>query len=83
MAFNNFLEGVATQLINTGLRKVAGNLPGLSQSTGYGGSSTSDQLPLSPKGNVQNYTFWTSMILGIPYLLIKSNSKKYKRNIFI
>ena len=57
MAFNNFLEGVATQLINTGLRKVAGNLPGLSQSTGYGGSSTSDQLPLSPRGNVQNYTF--------------------------
>ena len=57
MAFNNFLESVATQLINTGLRKVAGNLPGLSQSTGYGGSSTSDQLPLSPKGNVQNYTF--------------------------
>ena len=57
MAFNNFLEGVATQLINTGLRKVAGNLPGLSQSTGYGGSSTFDQLPLSPKGNVQNYTF--------------------------
>tara|TARA_B100000497_G_scaffold120676_1_gene149415 strand:- start:4807 stop:5115 length:309 start_codon:yes stop_codon:yes gene_type:complete len=30
--------------------------------------------------NVQNYTFWTSMILGIPYLLIKSNSKKYKKN---
>jgi len=30
--------------------------------------------------NIQNYTFWTSMILGIPYLLIKSNSKKYKRN---
>ena len=57
MAFNNFLEGVASQLINTGLRKVAGNLPGLSQSTGYGGSSTSDQLPLTPKGNVQNYTF--------------------------
>lgn len=57
MAFNNFLEGVASQLINTGLRKVAGNLPGLSQSTGYGGSSTSEQLPLTPKGNVQNYTF--------------------------
>ena len=28
MAFNNFLEGVASQLINTGLRKVAGNLLG-------------------------------------------------------
>ena len=50
-------KGIATQVVNTGLRKVAGNLPGLSQSTGYGGSSTSDQLPLTPKGNVQNYTF--------------------------
>ncbi len=28
MAFNNFLEGVATQLINAGLKKVAGNVPG-------------------------------------------------------
>ncbi|MRX64778.1 DUF3784 domain-containing protein [Maribacter luteus] len=28
--------------------------------------------------NIQNYAFWTSMIIGIPYLLIKSNSKKYK-----
>ena len=27
--FNNFLEGVATQIINTGLKKVAGNIPGL------------------------------------------------------
>ena len=30
--------------------------------------------------NIQNYGFWTSMILGILYLLIKSNSKKYKKN---
>ena len=35
---------------------------------------------LTENTNIQNYTFWTSMILGIPYLLIKSNSKKYKRN---
>ncbi len=28
--------------------------------------------------NIQNYSFWTSIIIGIPYLLIKSNSKKYK-----
>lgn len=28
--------------------------------------------------NIQNYAFWISMIIGIPYLLIKSNSKKYK-----
>ena len=27
---------------------------------------------------VENYSFWASMIIGIPYLLIKSNSKKYK-----
>ena len=39
MAFNNFLEGVATQLINTGLRKVAGNLPGLNISVNSSNSS--------------------------------------------
>ena len=33
---------------------------------------------LTEKPNIQNYAFWTSMIIGIPYLLIKSNSKKYK-----
>jgi undecaprenyl pyrophosphate phosphatase UppP len=27
---------------------------------------------------VENYFFWTSLIIGIPYLLIKSNSKKYR-----
>lgn len=30
--------------------------------------------------NFQNYAFWASMIIGIPYLLIASNSKKYKKN---
>ena len=29
--------------------------------------------------NIQNYAFWTSMIIGIPYLLFESNSKKYKK----
>jgi len=33
---------------------------------------------LTENPNIQNYAFWTSMIIGIPYLLIKSNSKKYK-----
>ena len=55
--FNNFVEGLATQVINTGLRKVAGNLPGLNKATDYGGGNLSDQLPLAPTGNVQNYTF--------------------------
>ena len=27
---------------------------------------------------IENYLFWTAFIIGIPYLLIKSNSKKYK-----
>ena len=35
---------------------------------------------LTENPNIQNYAFWTSMIIGIPYLLIKSNSKKYKIN---
>lgn len=29
--------------------------------------------------NIQNYAFWTSIIIGIPYLLIETNSKKYKK----
>ena len=29
--------------------------------------------------NIQIYAFWTSLIVGIPYLLIESNSKKYKK----
>jgi len=33
---------------------------------------------LSENSNIQDYAFWTSIIIGIPYLLIKSNSKKYK-----
>lgn len=27
---------------------------------------------------IEQYTFWSSMLIGVPYLLIKSNSKKYK-----
>ncbi len=27
---------------------------------------------------IESYFFWASLIIGIPYLLIKSNSKKYK-----
>ena len=33
---------------------------------------------LTENPNIQNYAFWASMIIGIPYLLNKSNSKKYK-----
>ena len=29
--------------------------------------------------NIQNYAFWVSMIVGMPYLLIESNSKKSKK----
>lgn len=27
---------------------------------------------------IQDYAFWISMVIGIPYLLFKSNSKDYK-----
>ena len=33
---------------------------------------------LTENQSIQSYAFWTSMTIGIPYLLIKSNSKKYK-----
>lgn len=33
---------------------------------------------LTENPNIQHYAFWASLIIGIPYLLIKSNSKKYK-----
>jgi hypothetical protein len=29
--------------------------------------------------NISIYSFWTSMIIGIPYLLFESNSRKYKK----
>ena len=35
---------------------------------------------LTDNPDIKNYAFWTSMIVGIPYLLIESNSKKYKKN---
>jgi undecaprenyl pyrophosphate phosphatase UppP len=36
---------------------------------------------LTENPNIQNYAFWISMIVGIPYLLIASNSNKYKEKI--
>jgi len=51
---NDFVQGTLTQVINTGLRKVAGNLPGMNTTTN---SNTPDMQRLAPSGNVQNYTF--------------------------
>jgi len=30
--------------------------------------------------NFEQYTFWISMVAGIPYILIESNSDKYKNH---
>ncbi|MFL0112082.1 DUF3784 domain-containing protein [Tenacibaculum maritimum] len=30
--------------------------------------------------NIQNYAFGISILIGVPYLLLESNSKKYKKN---
>lgn len=29
---------------------------------------------------IQNFAFWISIIVGVPYLLIETNSKKFKKN---
>ncbi len=55
MAFNNFLEGVATQLTNTALRKVAGNVPGFNLQNR--GGNTSDTIPLAPSRNLNYLSF--------------------------
>ena len=55
MAFNNFLEGVATQITNTALRKVAGNLPGFNLQNR--GGNTSDTIPLAPSRNLNYRSF--------------------------
>ena len=55
MAFNNFLEGVATQITNTALRKVAGNLPGFNIPNRGGNSS--DTIPLAPSRNLKYLSF--------------------------
>ncbi len=34
---------------------------------------------LTEMPNIENIAFWTSMIIGLPYLLIESNSKKYRK----
>ncbi len=45
VSFNNFLEGAAAQVLNAGLRKVAGNLPGFNQSVNS--SNSSDFEPIT------------------------------------
>ncbi len=34
---------------------------------------------LTENDNLVNYAFWTAMATGIPYLLLQSNSKRYKK----
>ena len=34
---------------------------------------------LTENDNLVNYAFWTAMAIGIPYLLLKSNTKRYKK----
>ena len=55
MAFNNFLEGVATQITNTALRRVAGNVPGFNIPNRGGNSS--DTIPLAPSRNLKYLSF--------------------------
>ena len=51
-------KGIATQVVNTGLRKVAGNLPGLlGINKGKTGRDSSDTAPLNQKGKANPNLF--------------------------
>ena len=54
----DFAKGIATQVVNTGLRKVAGNLPGLlGINKGKTGRNSSDTAPLNEKGKASPNLF--------------------------
>ena len=54
----DFAKGIATQVVNTGLRKVAGNLPGLlGINKGKTGRDSSDTAPLNQKGKANPNLF--------------------------
>ena len=54
----DFGKGIATQVVNTGLRKVAGNLPGLlGINKGNIGRDSSDTSPLNQKGKANPNLF--------------------------
>ena len=54
----DFAKGIATQVVNTGLRKVAGNLPGLlGINKGKTGRDSSDTAPLNQKGKASPNLF--------------------------
>lgn len=54
----DFGKGIATQVVNTGLRKVAGNLPGLlGINKGKTGRDSSDTAPLNQKGKASPNLF--------------------------
>ena len=60
------IEGIATLFRNV-LFIIAGMIV-----IGYALSKYSEN------SSIQDYFFWTAMAIGIPYLLIRSNSKKFK-----
>ena len=54
----DFAKGIATQVVNTGLRKVAGNLPGLlGINKGKTGINSSDTAPLNERGKASPNLF--------------------------
>ena len=54
----DFAKGIATSVVNTGLRKVAGNLPGLlGINKGKTGINSSDTAPLNERGKASPNLF--------------------------
>ena len=81
-------KGIATQVVNTGLRKVAGNLPGLlGINKGKTGRNSSDTAPLNERGKASPNLFQFPLdITGDPgignhghYMLFFINEQKNQK----
>jgi hypothetical protein len=84
----DFAKGIATQVVNTGLRKVAGNLPGLlGINKGKTGRDSSDTAPLNQKGKANPNLFQFPLdVAGDPgignhghYMLFFINEQKNQK----
>ena len=84
----DFGKGIATQVVSTGLRKVAGNLPGLlGINKGKTGRNSSDTAPLNERGKASPNLFQFPLdVAGDPgignhghYMLFFINEQKNQK----
>ena len=87
----DFAKGIATQVVNTGLRKVAGNLPGLlGINKGKTGRDSSDSSSLNQKGKANPNLFQFPLdVAGDPgignhghYIIFFINEQARRTNVY-